>query len=114
MVYRFEREIPKNNPVFACGVKGSPEGGYTLFGPTLGYYKRDGITPLFIYRGEDEHYTAVTAWGFCYADCPEDAEYECKLQGRITLKLERSKQERREPNIKSLENIVDRLAVSKG
>lgn len=113
MVYKFEREIPKNNPVFACGIKGSPEGGYTLFGPTLGYYKRDGITPIFIYRAENGHYTAVTAWGFCYADCPEDAEYECKVQSRITLKLERSKQERRELNIKSLENIVDKLAVSK-
>lgn len=108
MVYKFEREIPKNNPVFACGIKGSPEGGYALFGPTLGYYKRDGITPIFIYRVEDGHYTAVTAWGFCYADCPEDAEYECKVQSRITLK-----QERRELNIKSLENIVDKLAVSK-
>lgn len=112
MVYRFEREIPKNNPVFACGIKGSPEGGYTLFGPTLGYYERDGITPLFIYRGES-HHTAVTAWGFCYADCPEDAERECKIQAQTTLKLERSKQERRELNIKALENIVNKLAVSK-
>lgn len=30
MVYKFEREIPKSNPVFACGIKGSPDGGYTF------------------------------------------------------------------------------------
>lgn len=112
MVYKFERDISKDSQVFACGIKESPKGGYTLFGPTLGYFKHDGMTPLFIYRTEDEHYTAVTAWSFCYADCPEDAERECRLRSKATLSSERAKQKRIESNIESLEDIVNKLTVS--
>lgn len=113
MVYRFERDIPNDSQVFACGIKESPKGGYTLFGPTLGYFKQDGVTPLFVYRIEDKHYTATTAWSFYYADCPEDAERECKLRSIAALSSERAKQKRIESNIKSLEDIVNKLTVSK-